>query len=95
MATIAWAHLNDGVFGGSIFPLANGWQFQVALAYKDSATGAKQVDQVALALTDAQLTSLSSLKQAIANGARDWLVANKGITPIAIIVDEVAIVVPT
>ena len=94
MATVAWAHLNDGVFGGSIFPNASGWTFQVALAYKDTATGNKQVDAVTIQATDAQLNSLAALKQAIANGARDWLVENKGITPVAVIVDEVALVIP-
>lgn len=94
MATVAWAHLNDGVFGGSMQPIANGWQFNVALAYKDSVTGAKQVDQVSIPVTDAQLGSMAGLRQAIANGARDWLVANKAITPALVIVDEVVLIAP-
>ena len=94
MATVAWAHLNDGVFGGSIRPTEDGWRFQVALCYKDTATGLKQIDAVIIDTTDAQLNSLAGLKQAIANGARDWLVANKGITPAAVIVDEVNLVIP-
>lgn len=94
MAIVAWAHYNDGGFGGFAQPTTNGWTFNCTVSYSDTATNLRQVDAVSISVTSAQLTSIAALKQAIANGARDWLVANKGITPAFVIVDEIALVAP-
>lgn len=90
MATVALAYSNPSAIGGPIRPdpVANEWVFNVNVAYKDTATGTKQMDSVEIHLADTQLNTLANLKLGIANGVKAWLQANKGITVTNVIVEE-------
>lgn len=90
MATVAFAYSNPSALGGAIRPTPDGsaWLFSVVVGYKDSDTGLKQVDVVEVTLQDNQLSSLAALKSNLAQGIKAWLIANKGITPTNVIVEE-------
>lgn len=88
MAAVVFTLLNPTAPGGAVLPYGSGWIFNVNVAYKDSASGAKQVDAVPVPLLDSQLTSIAAFQQGIGDGVKAWLLANKGITATVVIVES-------
>lgn len=92
MASAALMYVNVAAPGGAVLPTATGWKFNVNIAYKDSTTNQRQVDDAVIQLTDAQITTVALLKQNLANAVKQWLIDNKGITVANVVVEEWAVI---